>query len=167
MNNIGLLAGSFDPFTLGHYDIASRAAKLFTHLYIGVASDTGSKKCVASLQERTEIVKKSVQNIPNVCVCAFDGFLTDFAREIGANIVVRGLRSFKDLEYEKSLAQFYKSQWNEIESLFLLSSPTVSHISGTVVRDLALTGGALGGYVCENALACIEEIYAKRAKVGL
>lgn len=161
MNNIGLLAGSFDPFTLGHYDIMSRAAKLFSHLYIGVAADTGDKRCVASIDERTEIVKKSVAGISNVCVYTFDGFLTDFAKDIGAQTVVRGLRTFKDFEYEKSLSQVYKSQYKDIESVFLISSPEYSHISGTIVRDLALSGGSLDGYVCEGARLLIEKIYGK------
>ena len=161
MNNIGLLAGSFDPFTLGHYDIAVRAARLFSHLYIGVAADTGAKRCAASLHERTEIVRKSVADIPNACVCTFDGFLTDFAREIGANTVVRGLRTFKDFEYEKSLSQVYKSQWDEIESVFLISTPRFSHISGTIVRNLAASGGCINDYVCASARALVQEIYGK------
>ena len=162
MKNNGLLAGSFDPFTLGHYDIASRAAKLFPQLYIAVASDTGDKRCVASLEERTEIVRKSVAGIPNVYVYTFDGFLTDFAKEIGASTVVRGLRTFKDFEYEKSLSQVYKSQWQDIESVFLISLPEYSHISGTIVRDLARAGGSLGGYVCPAARSLVEKIYCRR-----
>ena len=162
MNSIGLLAGSFDPFTLGHYDIALRAAKQFDWLYIAVASDTGDKRCMATLEQRTEIVKKSVADISNVYVYTFDGFLTDFARDIGARTVVRGLRTFKDFEYEKSLSQVYKSQYSEMESMFLISSPQYSHISGTIVRDLALSGGSLNGYVCPAARELIEKIYGRR-----
>ena len=162
MNKIGLLAGSFDPFTLGHYDIASRAAKLFTNLYIGVAADTGGKRCVATLDERAETVRKSVIDLPNVCVCTFDGFLTDFAKEIGATVIVRGIRTSRDLEYENVLSTFYKSQWNEIESVYLISSPEVSHISGTAVRDIAVAGGSLDGYVKPSALEIIRKIYGGR-----
>ena len=162
MKDNGLLAGSFDPFTYGHYDIAARAAKLFSHLYVAVAADTGNKRCVTSLDERMEIVKKSVADIPNVYVYAFDGFLTDFARDIGASTIVRGLRTFKDFEYEKSLSQVYKSQWSDIESVYLISTPEYSHISGTIVRDLALSGGSLGGYVCPSARNLIEKIYGRR-----
>lgn len=162
MHSIGLLAGSFDPFTLGHYDIAQRAAKQFGTLYVAVASDTGDKRCVATLSERTEIVRKSVAGISNVQVVTFEGFLTDYAREIGAHTVVRGLRTFKDFEYEKSLSQVYKSQWKDIESVFLISSPEYSHISGTIVRDLALSGGSLQGYVCPKAVALVEKIYGKK-----
>ena len=162
MLNIGLLAGSFAPFTLGHYDIAQRAAKQFATLYVAVAADTGDKRCIATLEERTELVRKSVANIPNVQVVTFEGFLTDYAREIGARTVVRGLRTFKDFEYEKSLSQVYKSQWAEIESVFLISSPEYSHISGTIVRDLALSGGYIGAYVCPQAVSSVEKIYGKR-----
>ena len=162
MHNIGLLAGSFDPFTLGHYDIASRAAKQFGTLYIAVANVTANKRCVATVSQRMEIVQKSVADIPNVQVVSFDGFLTDFAKELGACTVVRGLRTFKDFEYEKSLSQVYKSQWSEMESVFLISSPSFSHISGTIVRDLALSGGSLVGYVCSQAIALVEKIYGRR-----
>ena len=162
MNKIGLLAGSFDPFTLGHYDIASRAAKLFTNLYIGVAADTGGKRCMANVDERAETVRKSVFDLPNVCVCTFDGFLTDFAKEIGATVIVRGIRTSRDLEYENVLSAFYKSQWNEIESVYLISSPEFSHISGTAVRDIAVSGGSLDGYVRPSALGVIRKIYGGR-----
>ena len=129
---------------------------------MAVAADTVDKKCVASLDERMEIVKKSVADIPNVYVYAFDGFLTDFARDIGASTIVRGLRTFKDFEYEKSLSQVYKSQWSDIESVYLISTPEYSHISGTIVRDLSLSGGSLGGYVCPSARNPIEKIYGRR-----
>lgn len=160
--NVGLFAGSFDPFTLGHYDITVRAAKLFSHLYVGVAGDTGNKKCKASLDERTEIAKKSLAGVSHVTVCPFDGFLTDFAREIGAYTVVRGLRTFKDFEYEQTIAKVYKSQWSEIELLYLISSPEYSHVSATVVRDLVNGSGNLDGYVCGGASASIQNIYGRR-----
>ena len=162
MDNVGLLAGSFDPFTLGHFDIAARAAKLFSVLYIAVANNTGDKHCVAGIEERTDIVRRSTSDISNVQVVTFDGFLTEYARRIGAHTIVRGLRTFKDFEYEKSLSQVYKSQWQDVESVFLISSPAFSHISGTIVRDLARSGGALGGYVCPQATALVEKIYGRR-----
>lgn len=162
MDSIGLIAGSFDPFTLGHYDIASRAAKLFSTLYIAVANNTGDKKCVATLSERTEIARRSVEDIPNAKVVTFDGFLTDFAQKVGARTVVRGLRTYQDFEYEKSLSQVYRSQWSEIESVFLISTPAYSHISGTIVRELAVAGGALDGYIRAQATLLVEKIYGRR-----
>ena len=75
---------------------------------------------------------------------------------------MRGLRTFKDFEYEKSLSQVYKSQWKDIETVFLISLPEFSHISGTIVRDLALSGGSLTGYVCESARKSVEKVYGRR-----
>ncbi|MDE7395559.1 MAG: pantetheine-phosphate adenylyltransferase, partial [Clostridiales bacterium] len=135
-NNDGVLVGSFDPFTRGHYDIVSRAARLFTNLYLGVADDTGDKKCVCDASTRAKIVSVACRDLPNVHVQPFNGLLTDFCGKVGAYTVVRGLRTFADFEYERSLSAVYKSQCKEIESVFLLSDPSCAHISGTFVRSL-------------------------------
>lgn len=162
MADIGIFAGSFDPFTLGHFDIAERAAKLFSRLYIAVASDTGNKKCIASVAERTEIVRKSVMGLKNVTVESFDGNLTDFARKIGAFTVVRGLRTFKDFEYEQTIARVYKSQYSDIELVYLISSPKYSKVSATAARALVRSGASAEEMVCAHAYGDIRKIYGRR-----
>lgn len=159
----GLFAGSFDPFTTGHYDIAVRASKLFDKLYIGVADDTGNKRCIATLAERVKIAESSVADIPNAVVCPFSGLLTDFAAEKQIFAVVRGLRSSEDLDYESALAAVYKSQLADIEAIFLIAQPSLAHVSSDAVRSLFRLGGKLDGYLCKPARDLIEKIYGKRS----
>ena len=159
MKNNAVLVGAFDPFTRGHYDIVRRAALLFPTLYIGVADDTGAKTCVCTAAVRAKIVETACRDIPNVQVRPFSGLLTDFCRTVGAYTVVRGLRTFADFEYEKSLSAVYKSQCAEIESVFLLSDPSQAHISGTFVRSLCKAHGDITSFVVPSTLAMIEENY--------
>lgn len=162
MLKIGLFAGSFDPFTMGHYDIVARAAKLFDTLYIGVAQNTGAKKCLLTLDERVQIVKKSVENIKNIIVEPFDSFLVDYAVKIKADAVVRGLRTSNDFEYEKALTEVYKSQNESIETLYLISSHSYCHISGSIVRELAAMNGSVKGYVHPNTESLVIKFYRER-----
>lgn len=157
--NDGVLVGAFDPFTRGHYDIVCRAAKLFTNLYLGVADDTGAKRCVCDTATRAKIAEMACRDLPNVQVMPFSGLLTDFCRKVGAYTVVRGLRTFADFEYEKSLSAVYKSQCVEIESVFLLSDPSQAHISGTFVRSLCKAHGDITSFVMPATLSMIEENY--------
>lgn len=164
MLKIGLFAGSFDPFTLGHLDIVERAAKLFDKIFIGVAKSTGAKTCKLSLSQRLEIVKKSVSHIQNVSVESFDSFLVDYAVSVNADSIVRGLRTSNDFEYEKALTEVYKSQNNKIETLYLISSHNYSHVSGSVVRELATLGGSLKGYVAKNVEEMIKNLFSALKK---
>lgn len=154
-----IFAGTFDPFTIGHYDIASRASSLFDEVVIGVASVSSLRLKKTDLNQRFEIASVSVADLKNVSVKTFDGFLTDFAEREGAKVLIRGLRTFADFEYEKSLSQVYKSQNKKIECLYLISSQECGHVSGSVVRELAALGGKLDKYVCKAALGLVEKIY--------
>ncbi len=163
MKDTAVFAGSFDPFTMGHYDIVSRAAGAFDKIILGVAADTGNKRCAVSLEERTKIAEASVGNLKNVEVKAFDGFLTDFVRVNNARVILRGLRTFADFEYEKALGEVYKSQDKDLEIFYLISSHDYCHISGTVVRDLARLGGSVDGYVHKNAEGLVKKFYSERS----
>ena len=103
MKKIAVFAGSFDPFTLGHLDIVKRAATLFDELYVLLAVNA-SKKYLLSESARIEIVKKSVENIPNVMVESFDGLTVEFMKRVGAKFLVRGIRGSADVEYEQTVA---------------------------------------------------------------
>lgn len=154
-----VLAGTFDPFTLGHLDIAKRAAKLFDKLVIGVA-DYGGRKA-APIQTRLEIAKGSVSGIGNIEVLPFKGFLADFARTVGSKTLVRGLRTYNDFEYEKALFEVYKSQETEIEVIYIMTSGIYSHISGSIVRELASLGGDLSGYVACSVVDAVKKNYSR------
>lgn len=154
-----VFAGSFNPFTLGHYDIAVRAASLCENLIIGVARE-GNNNSRVDIALRYDIAKKSVQDIKNATVLQFDGLLTDFCKEQGASVVIRGIRTFSDFEYEKSLSEVYRLT-GSIESLFLISKPQYSHISGTVVRSLASLNGDLSSFVVPAAQPMIKNAYLR------
>lgn len=159
MKQSAIFAGSFNPFTLGHYDIALRASQIFDTLYVAVAEDTGDKSC-AELQERKQIAVDSLADIKNVRVITFSGMLTDCAKSVGAMLSVRGLRTSADFEYEKSLSEVYR-RCGDLESVFIISSPQYSHISGSVVRSLARLNGNLEGYVCERAKQSVYKVYSR------
>ncbi len=163
MKGTAVFAGSFDPFTVGHYDIVSRAAEFFDKIVIGVAADTGNKRCVLSLEERKQIVEESVKDLKNTEVKTFENFLVDFAKENGAKVILRGLRTFADFEYEKALGEVYKSQNDKLEIFYLISSHDCCHISSTVVRDLARLGGSVDGYIQKNAEGLVKKFYSKRS----
>lgn len=154
---ITVLAGTFDPFTLGHLDIARRAAAIFDKVIVGVA-DTGERKA-APIDVRLEIARLSVADTANVEVRPFTGFLTDFAAAAGASVLVRGLRTYNDFEYEKALYEVYKSQRPELETVYIMTAGAYSHISGTIVRELARLGGDLRGYVAPSAVDTVKKYY--------
>lgn len=141
MKKIAVFAGSFDPFTLGHLDIVKRAAALFDELYVLLAVNA-SKNYLLSESARIEIVKKSVESVPNVKVESFDGLTVDFMKSVGANYLVRGIRGSADVEYEQSVAWNNKVLYPECETIFLSSAPEHLNVSSTVVRELLKVGVA-------------------------
>ena len=141
MKKNAVFAGSFDPFTLGHLDIVKRAAALFDELYVLLAVNA-SKKYLLSESARIEIVKKSVESVPNVKVESFDGLTVDFMKRVGAKYLVRGIRGSADVEYEQSVAWNNKVLYPECETIFLSSAPEHLNVSSTVVRELLKVGVA-------------------------
>lgn len=154
-----VFAGSFNPFTSGHYDIVSRASKMFDEVVVAVADDSTGRASLLCTRDRIRIAKESVADLNNVKVETFCGMLVSFAKKVGANVLVRGLRSALDFEYEKGLCEVYKRQCVNIECIYLLSNPAYTHISATVVRQLAQFGERLDGYVQPSAVKLIEEKY--------
>ncbi|MCH5157578.1 MAG: pantetheine-phosphate adenylyltransferase [Clostridiales bacterium] len=153
-----IIAGSFNPFTLGHRDIVTRAAELFDGVIVAVADDT--EKSAARLSDRVEIAKLSLIGVKNVDVVPFTGLLTDFVKKIGGGVIVRGLRNTVDFEYEKQLGQVYKSL-SEVETLYLMCSPELSHVSSSVVRALVKENAPLDGYVADGAVSAVNKAYKK------
>ena len=151
MNNKAVFAGTFDPFTLGHYEIAERAAKQFTTLYVAVADGSASKASYFSIKKRLRIAQLSLAGLKNVVVVPFKGFLVDFMRENGINVLVRGLRNAADFEYEKMLFCAYRSQFPEVEGCYLMASEQYSYVSSSLVREVIAMGGDASKYVREEA----------------
>ncbi|MBS3958057.1 MAG: pantetheine-phosphate adenylyltransferase [Xanthomonadaceae bacterium] len=143
---VALYPGTFDPITNGHADLVARAAPLFEKVIVGVAGSTG-KSPVLEVQEREALAREALAQHPNVEVIAFSGLLADFARQIGAGVLLRGLRAVSDFEYEFQLASMNRHLIPEVETLFLTPAEQHSFISSTLVREVARLGGDVSGFV--------------------
>jgi pantetheine-phosphate adenylyltransferase len=141
---IGLYPGTFDPVTLGHLDIIKRAVKLVDHLVIGVAIND-SKGPMFSLAERVEMLKAEAGRLAEgratIAVVAFDNLLVHFAAEMGASVIIRGLRAVSDFEYEFQMVAMNQRLNTEIETVFLMADPRHQAISSRLVKEIALLGG--------------------------
>ena len=131
--------GSFDPITLGHVDIINRGLLLFDEIIIAIGVNA-EKKYMWSLEERKQFIETSFKGNPKIKVATYDGLTADFCVSMGAKFLLRGLRNSLDFSYEKSIAQ-NNMKLAGVESVFLVCSPEVSHISSTVVRDIARNHG--------------------------
>lgn len=138
--------GTFDPMTMGHVDLVKRASKLFDSVIIAIAS-SDSKKPMFSLQERIDIGNKIFVEDPKVEVVGFSGLLVNFAKENGADILIRGLRVVADFEYEFQLANMNRAMSPEIESVFLTPKEEYSYISSSLVKEIATMGGDVKRFV--------------------
>ena len=149
--------GSFDPVTFGHLDIIERSAKMVDELVVGVLHNS-AKNSLFSLEERVNMIKEITKDIPNVRVESFDGLLVDYMSQIGANIIIRGLRAVTDFEYELQLAQMNHVQNEDIETVFLITSLNYSYLSSTIVKEIASYGGDISKFVPAELM---DRIYAK------
>ena len=149
--------GSFDPLTKGHFDIIKRSAKMVDELNVAVLRNS-EKNALFSIDERVSMIKGLTSHLPNVTVSTFDGLLADYAREIQANIIVRGLRAITDFEYELQLAQTNRIINSEIDTIFLTTSLEYSYLSSTIVKEVASYGGDISEFVPPEI---IEKIYQK------
>ena len=140
--------GTFDPVTNGHLDIIQRASVMFDEIIIGVAASP-SKKTLFSLEERVKLLEQSVVYLSNVSVAGFSGLLVDFAAQNEANILIRGLRTTVDFEYEFSLTSMYRKLLPGLESVFLTPSEEYAFLSSTIVREVAIHGGDVREFVPE------------------
>jgi len=152
MNKKAIYAGTFDPITLGHLDVVERAARIFPELIIGVAALTG-KDTLFSQEERVELVKAAVADLPNVRVESFEGLLVDYARSQGASVIIRGLRAVSDFEYEFQMALTNRRLAPDLETLFLMPKQDYSFLNSTNIKQVA----SLGGDVSEFVPECVEQ----------
>jgi len=150
-----LYPGTFDPITLGHVDVASRAARLFDRVIVAVAG-TGSKQPHFDLAQRTALAEEALANIPNCEVRSFEGLLVDFAQQCGAVAIVRGLRAVSDFEYEIQLAAINRRLDAKIETVFLSPAEHLGFVSSSIVREVARLGGDVRQFVPDNVLRALN-----------
>ena len=151
--------GTFDPLTLGHENIVVRSAQMFDHVVLAVAH-AHHKKTLFTLSERMEMAKAALQFHPNVEVMAFDGLVKDFAIQVGAKVMVRGVRSMTDFDYESQLAGMNKLLSPELETIFLTPDAQYQSLSSTLIREIS----SLGGNVAQWVSSPIEKALSERVK---
>jgi pantetheine-phosphate adenylyltransferase len=149
---IAVYPGTFDPITLGHQDLIQRCAGLFHTLIVAVAV-AHHKKTLFSLEERVDMVRESLQHCPNVQVQGFTGLMRDFALAQGAHVMLRGVRSITDFDYEAQLAGMNKVLAPQVETLFLTPDARYQHISSTMVREVAMLHGDVSQLVAPGVQA--------------
>ena len=160
---VGLYPGTFDPVTLGHLDIIKRAVKLVDHLVIGVAINA-SKNPMFNLDERVAMVKAEAEKLAaghaTIEVKAFDSLLVKFAAELGASVIIRGLRAVSDFEYEFQMVAMNQRLNTEIETVFLMADPRHQAISSKLVKEIALLGGDISPFTTPS----VAQALIKRSK---
>lgn len=154
--NIAIYPGSFDPITNGHLDIITRGAKIYDKLIVAVLVNV-DKKCLFSIEERVELIKRVTNHIGNVEVLSFDGLLVDFAKLHNSKVILKGLRTMSDFEYEFQMALMNSKLDSEIETVFMMTSSEYSYVSSSSVKQVAKFGGNINGLVPDELISEIKE----------
>ena len=160
-NRIAVCPGSYDPVTLGHIDVITRAAAMFDHVVVAVVNASVRKdRALFSAQERVEFIRRATSHLTNVSVEPFSTLVVDFARERGAKAIVKGLRAISDFEYELEMNQLNRNLAPDVESVYLMASPQYSFLSSSGVREIARFGGDVSDLVPEDVARRLQEALA-------
>ena len=154
---IAIYPGSFDPITYGHLDILKNAAGIFDKVIIAVAHND-AKSGFLSIEERVELIKKSITDIENAEVDSFDGLTIEYAKKRGANVLIRGLRAVSDFEFEMQLSQTNSALCDDIKTVFLTTKPKYNFISSSTIKEIYANGGDISKFVPEP----VDEYLSKR-----
>jgi pantetheine-phosphate adenylyltransferase len=141
-----LCPGSFDPVTLGHIDIIERTARHFDHVIVAVIRNPQKAQSLFSLEERQDMLREATEHLGNISIEFFKGLLVDFARDRGADAIVKGLRAVSDFDYELQMAQM-NQRLSGVDTFFLSTSPQYSFLSSSLVREVARFGGDVSSMV--------------------
>jgi pantetheine-phosphate adenylyltransferase len=153
---VAIYPGSFDPITNGHLDIATRAARIFEKLIIGVF-ETPNKPILFSPQERVELIRKAVADLPNIEVEAFGGLTVNFAKKVKAQAMVRGLRMSADFEREFDMAMMTKKLYPELEFVCLMSRMEYQFLSSSLLKEAASLGGDIHDLVPKHVAEALKQ----------
>ncbi|MEK6535747.1 MAG: pantetheine-phosphate adenylyltransferase [Thermodesulfobacteriota bacterium] len=161
MKKIAVYPGSFDPITNGHVDIIKRGLGVFDELIVLIAHNP-NKKTLFSVEERVEMIQEVIRDFKNVRVDSFDGLLVDYAKEAGANVILRGLRALSDFEYEFQLALINRRLNRDVETIFLMTGYKWFYTSSTIINEAASLGGSVKGLVPEIVNQKLLERYSSK-----
>lgn len=146
MQKTAVFPGSFDPFTIGHYDIVKRGLPLFDKLIIAIGVNS-QKQYFFSSEKRIEMLSVLFKDEKKIAIKEYEGLTIDFCRSEGANYILRGLRTSADFEFERGIAQMNSSMAPEIETVFIISQPQFSHVNSTIVREILKYGGDVNAFL--------------------
>ena len=149
MEKIAIFPGTFDPFTVGHESIVNRAQVLFDKIYISIGYNA-QKDALFSLEDRKDFINQVFNGNPKIEIVHFEGLTIDFCKELGADYILRGLRTAADFEYERAIAQVNKAMYEGIETVFLLTMPEHTPINSSIVRDVLRHGGDVSKFIPEK-----------------
>lgn len=152
--------GTFDPITNGHLDVLQRAAKLFDRVTVAVAIST-PKNALFSTEQRVELIRANLGELPNVNVVSFDGLLVEFARKQQAQAIIRGLRALSDFEFEFNMALMNRHLDPQVETIFVMPKEAYSYTSSSLVKQIAKLGGDIAHFVPPNVASALQQVMAK------
>lgn len=163
--SIALCPGSFDPVTLGHLDIIERTARHFDEVIVAVIRNPQKAQSLFTLEERQEMLAEVVGHLPNVQIKFFKGLLVEFAKEHGAESIVKGLRAISDFDYELQMAQM-NQRLSGIDTFFIATSPRHSFLSSSLVREVAKFGGDVSSMVPEVVMSRLQDRFGDTTASG-
>src|SRR5688572_5004786 len=161
---VAVYPGSFDPVTIGHVDLASRAARLFDHVVVGVYAGSSKPGAMFDVDERVTMARDALQYIGNISVEKFSGLTVEFARQQQATAIVRGLRAVSDFEYEFKLTHMNHHLAPEIEVVCLMTSSRHSFVSSSMIREVSALGGDVDGLVPDNVRDALRRAFEVKRK---
>jgi pantetheine-phosphate adenylyltransferase len=163
MTIVAAYSGTFDPITFGHTDIIGRAARMFPRLIVAVGLNP-AKNPRFTLEERVELIRASVRKLKNVDVQPFSGLIVDFARDHGVSVLVRGVRTVGDFDYEKQMAVMNRDLYPKLDTVMLVPSPEHAHLSSSLVREIAGLGAPIEKFVPAPVARALRERFGKKGK---
>jgi len=155
VKRIAVYPGTFDPVTNGHLDLVERGRRLFDRFILAILENR-DKRPMFTIPERAAMLREATAGLDNVEVEAFDGLLVDYARRVGAAVIVRGIRAVTDFDYELQMAMMNRRLASSVETLFLVPSEEYSYVSSRLVREIAVLGGDLSGLVPPPVAAALR-----------
>lgn len=161
MGSRAMYPGTFDPFTNGHNDLVRRACRIFDQVVVAIAANP-NKAPLFTLEQRVDIARRVLADVPNLQVTGYAGLTVEFARLHGLNVIVRGLRAVSDFEFEFQLATMSRHLNSEVETVFLTPSEQFSFVSSTLIREIASLGGDVREFVNPIVAEALADRFAQR-----
>lgn len=156
---IALCPGTYDPVTVGHVDVITRCSSIFDEVVVAVVDDSFRKSVLFGVDDRVLFLEESTKHLPNVRVTIVRGLVVRLAREVGASVLVKGLRALTDFEYEFQMAQLNRKLDPDLETMYLMASPEYSFLSSSGVKEIAKFGGCVSDLVPEVVALRFAEMY--------